>query len=154
MISEKAVLEVVNRHTEGTGLFIVDIHVSASNSIRVVVDSDEGVTVKECSDLTRAIENGLDRDKEDFNLEVSSPGLSEPLKVLRQYSKNIGREVVIETVDGQKHKGKLTGLSDNGILFEELVKVKGEKKRPETKLMIRELDFDRVRSTKLVVLFK
>ncbi len=154
MISKEAVEKLADKHTEGTGLFIVDIHVSAANSIRVLVDSNDGVTVKELGDLTRAIESGLDREKEDFNLEVSSPGLSEPLKVLRQYEKNIGREVEIETADGQRHKGKLTGLTDNGIVFEELVKVKGEKKRPEMKLMLREMDFDRIRSTKLVVLFK
>ncbi len=154
MVSKQALEELVSRITEGTEFFVVDIHVSPSNSIRVLIDSNKGVTVKECGELTRAIESGLDRDKEDFHLEVSSPGLSEPLKVLAQYEKNIGREVEIVTSEGQRHEGRLTGVTGKGITFEEPVKVRGEKKRPEVKLVSKELDFDQIRSTKLVVSFK
>ncbi|TVR73547.1 MAG: ribosome assembly cofactor RimP [Marinilabiliales bacterium] len=154
MIGKEKIQELVCRHTEGTGLFLVDIHVSPSNSIRVLADSKEGITLEECVQLSRAIESSLDREAEDFNLEVSSPGLSEPLKVIPQYEKNIGRELEVLSVDGKKIRGRLTGLSGKGVIIEQLVKIKGDKKKPEIKPVKSELGFDSIKTAKLVITFK
>ncbi len=154
MIDRGTITELVTRHIKGTGLFIVDIHVSRSNDIRILVDNQLGVSIQECAELSRAIESSLSRDEQDFNLEVSSPGLSEPLKVLPQYIKNIGREVEVITIEGQKHEGKLIRTTDNGLIIEEIEKDKKKKKRPEIKAVEKEFDFDRIRSTKVLVSYK
>jgi ribosome maturation factor RimP len=154
MIEKETVANLVALHTEGSGLFVVDIHVSPSNNIRILVDSPKGVSLGECISLSKAIEGSLDRDQYDFDLEVSSPGLSEPLKVVSQYSKNIGRDVEVIAQDGQKHTGRLIRITGNGFVIAEHIKIKGEKKRPEIKTMEREFDYNLIRSTKVVVSYK
>jgi ribosome maturation factor RimP len=154
MISREAIENLVKKLTEGTGLFIVGIHVSPSNNIRIFVDNEKGVSLEECISLSRAVENSLDRDKHDFQLEVSSPGLTEPLRVLPQYRKNIGRTVEIITNEGDKHEGKLIGITDKGLVIEEVVKIRGGKKRPEIKSAEKEFDFDQINSTKVVISHK
>ena len=154
MISREIISELVKERLEGTDLFLVDIHVSPTNNIRILIDNENGVTVKDCVDLSRALEESLNRDEEDFQLEVSSPGLSEPLKVLQQYEKNIGRDIEVITKEGQKHEGRLIGLTDKGLVMEELVKVKSGKKRPEIKTVKNNFDFDFISSTKVLVSYK
>jgi ribosome maturation factor RimP len=154
MIDRETITELVTKHIKGTSLFIVDIHVSRSNDIRILVDNQAGVSIPECVELSRAIESSLSRGEQVFNLEVSSPGLSEPLKVLPQYIKNIGREVEVITAEGQKHEGKLMRMTDNGLIIEEIVKNKEKKKRPEINTVEKEFDFDRIRSTKVLVSYK
>jgi ribosome maturation factor RimP len=154
MIGRESVKELVDKYIEGTDLFVVDIHVSPSNEIRIFVDNEKGVSLEDCINLSRSVENSLGREEHDFHLEVSSPGLSEPFKVLPQYRKNIGRDVEIITDDGQKHAGTLSGLTVNGVVIKEQVKTRGDKKRPEINIVEKEYDFDRIRSTKLVISYK
>jgi ribosome maturation factor RimP len=154
MIGRETIKELVDKHIEGTDLFVVDIHVSPSNEIRIFVDNERGVSLEDCINLSRSLENSLDREEHDFHLEVSSPGLSEPFKVLPQYRKNIGRDVEIITDDGQKHAGTLSGLTGKGVVIKEQVKTRGDKKRPEINIVENEYDFDRIRSTKLVISYK
>lgn len=154
MISREIISELVKEKLEGTDLFLVDIHVSPTNNIRILIDNENGVTVQDCVVLSRALEEILNRDEEDFQLEVSSPGLSEPLKVLQQYEKNIGRDIEVITKEGQKHKGRLIGLTDKGLVMEELVKVKSGKKRPEIKTVKNNFDFNFISSTKVLVSYK
>ncbi|MFO7922834.1 MAG: ribosome assembly cofactor RimP [Bacteroidales bacterium] len=153
MIHRETIEKLVTRYIEGTGLFVVDIHVSHTNDIRILVDNEKGVSIKECIDLSRAVESSLNRDKEDFRLEVSSPGLSEPLKVLPQYRKNIGRNIEVITKEGRKYEGKLNGLTGNGLIIEEKLKVKGDKKRPQTETVEKKIDFEEISSTKVLVSF-
>ncbi len=155
MADKDTISELVKEQIEGSDMFVVEINVSPSNDIRILVDNQKGVTISECIELSRALEKGLDRDEQDFHLEVSSPGLSEPLKVLQQYKKNIGRNVGVVTLEGDKHEGKLTELTEKGFILEEQVKFKSEKKkRPEIKAVFNEYEFDRVRSVKVMVAFK
>ena len=154
MIDRATITELVKEYISGTDLFIVDIHVSRSNSIIVLIDNEKGVSLEECIGLSRALEGKLDRDEHDFQLEVSSPGLTEPFKVLPQYMKNIGREVEVITTNGQKHEGKLTGINDEGLTIEELVKIRGEKKRPEIKSVEKGFVFNEILSTKRVISYK
>ena len=155
MIDREIISGIVEKQLAGKDLFIVDILVDPANNIRVFIDSDKGVTVKDCVDLNRALEENLNRDEEDFQLEISSPGLSEPLKVMQQYRKNIGRDIEVITKEGQKHEGRLIELTSDGLIMEETIKVKSEnKKRPETRTVKTNFDFDFISSTKVLISYK
>jgi len=133
-------------------MFIVDITVGTGNSISVLVDSDAGISVGECVQISRHIEGSLDREIEDFSLEVSSPGLSLPLKVLRQYLKNIGREVEVVTKSGEKQKGILKSANIEGFELEFLAKGRVDgKKVEETKSLT--YSFDQMKTVKIVISF-
>lgn len=84
---------------ENPSLFLIDFSVSSSDQIKVVIDGDTGVTLEDCMKVSRAIEHNLDRETTDFSLEVTSPGATEPLKMPRQYKKNIGRKLEVKTSD-------------------------------------------------------
>ena len=134
-------------------LFIVDITVGDGNFISVSVDSNTGISVGECVQISRHIESSLDREVEDFSLEVTSPGLSLPFKVLRQYLKNIGREVEVVTTTGEKQKGILKSANSEG--FELEISAKGKvdgAKVAVTKVLV--YTFDQIKTVKIVISFK
>lgn len=132
--------------------FIVDVTVGLGNAISVSLDSDAGISVGECVQISRHIENSLDREVEDFSLEVSSPGLSMPLKVPRQYLKNIGREVEVVTKSGEKQKGVLKSVESEGFVLEFVVKGKVDGiKVEETKSLT--YSFDQIKTVKIIISF-
>jgi len=96
-------------------IFLVDLKISADKLIKVILDGDEEVNVKDCINISRAIEGSLDRDEEDFSLEVASSGLGSPLKFPRQYQKNLGRKMEIISKEGLKFEGELTHVKDDSI---------------------------------------
>ena len=96
-------------------LFLIDFSISENNQIHIIIDGDNGVTVKDCISISREIEHNLDRDVHDFSLEVSSAGVSEPLINIRQYYKNLGRKLKIKTLEGQILEGELTNVDDKEI---------------------------------------
>lgn len=113
------------------GYFLVELHIRPTNNIKVFVDADQGASIDQLTRLNRALyrqieESGLFPNGE-FSLEISSPGLDEPLKLERQYRKNIGRDVEVILKNGLKLQGKLTGTSENEIVIEE-EKGKGKNK--------------------------
>lgn len=110
--------------------FLVRVHVRPINNISVYIDGDAGVTIEKCVQLNRAlykeiVEQGVCKDGE-FALEVSSPGVDEPLQLVRQYVKNIGRPLEIKTAEGKTIEGKLLQADEKGIELEE-VRGKGKK---------------------------
>jgi len=108
--------------------------------------------VGECVEISRHIEHSLDRETEDFSLEVSSPGLSGPFKVVRQYLKNIGREVEVVTITGDKQKGVLKSVNAAGFELEAVVKEKVDGKKVEiTKSLA--FDFEQIKTVKIVISF-
>ncbi len=102
---------------ENQQLFLIDLIISSDNKITVIVDGDEGVPLKECIRISRHIEHNLDRDTTDFSLEVTSPGIAEPLMNKRQYKKNLGRTLKI-TTELEKLEGKLIKVDDNQLVIE------------------------------------
>ena len=100
------------------GCFLVDIRVDKRNRILVHIDQDEGVSIDDCVKISKELETRLDRDSEDFALEVSSPGLDSPFKVMEQYHKNMGTRVRVELKEGETLEGKLNEVSDQGILID------------------------------------
>jgi len=135
-----------------TDQFVVDIAVGLGNSITVFVDSDTGISVGECVEISRHVEHSLDRETEDFSLEVSSPGLSGPFKVLRQYLKNVGREVEVVVKSGEKHKGILKSANEAGFELEIVVKEKVDGKKIATTKSLT-FDYDHIKTVKIVISF-
>jgi len=103
---------------ERQDLFLLDLKVSESNAIKVVIDGDNGVLVEDCMFISRAIEHNLDREEQDFSLEVASAGATSPMINKRQFKKNIGRLLAVKTKDDQVFEGKLTNCDDEGIFLE------------------------------------
>jgi len=102
---------------ENQQLFLIDLVISSDNKITVIVDGDNGVPLKECIRISRHIEHNLDRDVVDFSLEVTSPGITEPLVNIRQYKKNLGRTLKI-TTELEKFEGQLTNVDENEVVIE------------------------------------
>ena len=122
MIGKENILKIVREYPGGKDFFVVDIRISPSNRVSVFVDRMGGVSIDECAKVSRFIENHLDREKEDFELIVSSPGLDAPFTVYEQYLKNIGKKIKIQLKNGETHLGKLTAMENDAITLEEQVK--------------------------------
>lgn len=102
---------------EDKNLFLIDFKVTPDHIIKVVIDGDQGVTLKDCIRVSRAIEHKLDREEEDFSLEVTSAGATAPIKMPRQFLKNIGRKLQVKTLQ-EKFEGNLTAADENKIILE------------------------------------
>lgn len=117
-MERKTIVKLVDEAIlENQQLFLIDLIISSDNKITVIVDGDNGVPLKECIRISRHIEHNLDRDIADFSLEVTSPGLTEPLVNKRQYTKNLGRTIKI-TTELEKFEGKLTKVDENEVVIE------------------------------------
>jgi ribosome maturation factor RimP len=137
------------------GIFLVDVVVRPGNKIAVYIDSMKGVTLDECMTASKFLESKLDRDIEDFELEVSSPGLDRSLKLPVQYMKNTGRMIDIVKVDGNKITGKLGHVYPEGVQVEtEIVfkDVNSGKRKKEQKMQ--EIKFDEIKTAKIVISLK
>lgn len=115
MVEESKVKDLVEEALAlNESLFLVDINISANNKIKVTVDGDEGIPLSECIRISRNVEHNLDREAEDFSLEVTSPDISHPLTMKRQYKKNINRILKVKTVDDEL-EGTLAKVNENSI---------------------------------------
>lgn len=130
--------------------FLVEVRLLPANNIQLFIDGEQGVTIDRCVALNRSLYKQLEEGSlfsgADFSLEVSSPGLDEPLKLLRQYQKNIGRNVEIVLKDGAKKEGKLESATDQGIIVEEKV---GRKKE----VIKHSFLFENIKTAKIQVVF-
>ncbi|SMO58592.1 ribosome maturation factor RimP [Solitalea koreensis] len=144
---------VEEKISDDANLFIVDIKVLPNNKVMIFVDGDNGITIQKCAEISRHVgfhleeENVIDHA---YTLEVSSPGIDYPLTLQRQFSKNIGRNVLVKLVDNNKKEGKLLENSENGIKIEETVKEKG-KKAQQVEV---EIPFSEINEVKVTISFK
>ncbi|SHG69580.1 ribosome assembly cofactor RimP [Winogradskyella jejuensis] len=115
MLKNKAEELLQNALEERQDLFLISLTIGTDNAIKVVIDGDNGVLVEDCMFISRAIEHNLDREEEDFSLEVLSAGAASPLTLPRQYKKNIGRTLEVRTNDDKKTEGKLEAADENSI---------------------------------------
>lgn len=99
---------------ENESLFLIELNFLPSNKIKIIVDGDDGISLKECVRISRHVEHNLDREDEDFALEVTSPDITQPLSVTRQYQKNIGRTIKVKIEEGEI-EGTLEEVDANGI---------------------------------------
>lgn len=155
MITEEQIAQLVNDRIEGSDMFIVSVRVLPSNRIRVFIDSLSGLPVQECVNISRHIESSLDREEEDFELEVSSPGLTEPFAHPLQYRKNIGRTVKLTLSDGSSLKGELSDADDNGVVIVLEEKKKSKKKKQDVEVQgPKHVPFTEIKEAKTVITFK
>lgn len=155
MIEKDFIRDITEKYLEGTNMFLVDTVVRPGNIIVIEVDSDESVSIDDCITLSRNIESHLDRDAEDFELEVGSVGITSPFRIPRQYKKNIGNEVEVLSKKGQKLSGILKSCDDKGftITVSKMVKPEGAKK----KVAVEEdfsFEYQDVKYTKYLIRFK
>ncbi len=159
MIDKNKIIAIVNEFLEGTDLFLVKVSVSTQNKVSVYLDGDNGVKIEDCVRLSRHIESFFDRDREDYQLEVSSVGVGTPLTLLRQYRNNIGRNIAVLDSDNQKTRGKLLEATPEGITLEKEPSKSGKKKKQketaepakDSKVFI---PFDQIKEAKIQVSFK
>lgn len=118
MDKEKVINLLNNALEENPAMFLIELKFLPDNKIYVEVDGDNGVSLKECIRVSREIEHNLDREEEDFSLEVTSPDISNPLKVKRQYTKNINRILEVKLKDNKKVEGTLKTVDENHIELE------------------------------------
>ncbi|MFV0522195.1 MAG: ribosome assembly cofactor RimP [Mangrovibacterium sp.] len=151
---EKSKIAKIAEDLLGVEQFLVEVSVSASNKIEIVIDSEQGIGIESCIKLSKAVEEVLDRDEEDFELQVSSAGLGQPFKVYRQYVKNIGREVELLKTDGSKLEGVIKSVSELGFELETKQRIKPEgKKKKELVVENLQVSFDEAKTVKNIIKF-
>jgi len=132
--------------------FLVEVRIKPTNNVKVFIDADEGVILSELIEYYRTLYKQLEESglfpNGDFSLEVSSPGLDEPLKLFRQYKKNVGRFVDITLLDGSRKEGKLIDATEDGVVIETETG-KGKKKEIKQESVL----FDQIKNTKIQVKF-
>ncbi len=155
MIKEEQVKELINSKLEGTEHYLLEVIIRPTNRIEVLIDSVGNLAIKDCVELSRYLEATLDREKEDFDLTVSSIGVDQPLRDDRQFVKNIGRQVKITTQNGDVNEGKLLRVEDKSL---EIEVVKREKKLigkgNHTVTKILKIDKAEIKETKIILSFK
>jgi len=150
---EKEKIQYLVEEILSDDMFIVGINIGSGNAIAVSVDSDTGMSIDKCVGISRHIEQSLDRETEDFSLEVSSPGLTQPFRVMRQYYKNIGQKIEVVTKEGEKQEGILKSVNVDGFELEFTAKEKLNGIRTLIKRSV-VYSFEQIKTVKLVISFK
>lgn len=154
MIEKQKVKNLVEEWLKGKDYFLTDVIVSEDDRIVVEIDHKEGVWIDDCVDLSKFIEANLDREVEDYELEVGSAGIGQPFKVFQQYLNNVGNEVEALLSDGTKLKGVLKAADNSGITLTVKAKVKPEgAKRPKLVEQDRQYAFAEIKEVKAVIKF-
>ena len=142
----------IDEQLEDTDVFLVEVKILPGNNIRIFLDADSGVTIDKCIKVNRALYRHLEETglfpNNDFALEVSSPGVDEPLRLHRQYTKNIGRIVEVTMMDASKKEGRLIAVGDDDVSLEETAG-KGKQKSTITHSIL----FNQIKHTKVLVTF-
>lgn len=157
MVEEKIadLLEEKFKEEAFADCFLIEIKLHEHNKLDVFIDADSGITFEKCRLISRYLESYLDEEGwlgPKYVLEVSSPGLSRPLKLLRQYHKNIGRKVEVTPVEGPVVAGALVAVSENAITVEQPVQVK-EGNRKKTELVRTDIPFESIKKTIVQISF-
>lgn len=153
-MNKKRLEEIVAQHLQETSLFLVAVLVKPNNVIVVIIDSDLGVTIDDCVNVSRFIENSLNRDEEDFELRVMSAGADTPFTSMRQYQKHLGKDIRVTLNDGEKVDGLLQSVDADAVVLEIApVMKKGQKpgkNNPAKKLTIL---FKDIKEAKAIIKF-
>jgi ribosome maturation factor RimP len=153
MIDKKQIEDIVNEILTDEQ-FPVEVTVSSGNVIHVMIDSDTAVSINQIVEISRFIEGKLDRDAEDFELSVFSAGLSEPLRLVRQYKKNIGKELDVVLKSGLKMAGIVKEVTDQAVSLEVTTKEKTEgSKRKELVTRVHSIDYSEIKEAKKIIKF-
>ena len=155
MIEKRTVCQIVEEWLEGKDYFLVEVTVSPDDKIVVEIDHAEGVWIEDCVELSRYIESKLNREEEDYELEVGSAGIGQPFKVLQQYYNHVGSDVEVLTKDGRKLTGVLKDADEEKfvVAVQKKVKVEGAK-RPKLMEEDETFRYDEIKYTKYLISFK
>lgn len=155
MINKETVKTIVNEWLQDREYFLVDVDVTTDDRIVVEIDHKDGVWIEDCAELSRYIEERLNRDEEDYELEVGSAGLGQPFKVVQQYVNCIGEEVEVLQKDGKKICGVLKSVEEPNfvVTVKEKKKLEGQK-RPQMVDTDKTFDMNDVKYTKYIINFK
>jgi ribosome maturation factor RimP len=155
MIEREKIVRLVEDKLTASDSYLVDVTVKPGNLIVVEIDNDRAVGIDDCVALSRYLESQLNREEEDFELEVGSAGITSPFKVLRQYVKNVGNEVEVLLKSGVKLTGVLKSADETGITLSVEKKVKPEgAKRKVTVEEEQRYTYDEIKYTKYLIRFK
>jgi|TARA_B110000881_G_scaffold144600_1_gene127852 ribosome maturation factor RimP len=160
VINAKKIQFLAEEFLEGTSAFLVDVKVASGNVIRISLENDDRTSITDCVALSRHIEGSFDREEEDFSLDVGSPGLDQPLKVLRQYLKIVGKQIAVNPIEGKKLEGELVSVEEDEGEFKSLVLKTREKKRIEGRKAMEWVDEEHqfqageLEWTKVIISFK
>lgn len=149
MVDRNIIEQYLEGMLTGEDIFLVGVKVDHNNRIVLYIDSPEGISIDDCARISRQLEDKLDRDREDFALEVSSPGLDAPFRVIQQYQKNIGKKISIVKAGGEKLEGILTALDEKGIVLEVIKNKKSS--RAERSAIV--LSFGEIKSARASISF-
>lgn len=155
MIDKSQIRDIAEDFLLNSDIFLVEVIIRPGNIIVVEIDSKDGVSIENCIALSKHIESKLDREAEDFELEVGSAGVTSPFKIIRQYEVNIGNEVEVLTKGGQKISGELKSCDDTQFMvtITKMEKPEGAKR----KIAVEEdlsFKYDEVKYTKYLIRFK
>ncbi|MEJ5302954.1 MAG: ribosome assembly cofactor RimP [Bacteroidales bacterium] len=154
MIDNFKLLEIIDTYLEGTPFFLVELKVKTGNRIMVFIDGDQGVSIDDCVNLSRHIESKLDRNIEDYSLEVSSAGADSPLKFKRQYPKHIGRTLHVKHKDNNEFRGELVAVNDKEIVLKILEKQKTPQGKPKRVLVEKAIPYEEILEARIELSFK
>lgn len=155
MIEKRIVCQLVNEWLEEKEYFLVEATVSSDNRILIEIDHAEGVWIEDCVELSRYVESKLNREEEDYELEVGSAGIGQPFKVVQQYLNHLGKEVEVLTRSGRKLTGTLQGADSECFVVAVAKKVKEEgAKRPKLIEEEETFRYEDVKYTKYLISFK
>jgi len=155
MITKQQIEGLIEDKLVEQNCFVVGLSIKEGNKINLEIDSFEGITIKDCVDFSRAIEHNLDREEEDFEIDVSSPGLDKPFRVKQQYQKNIGKNIKTVLADGKTVEGRLEEVNEETIVVEHTYKEKIEgKKKKQTIVEQKKINFNNIKDTTIVISFK
>lgn len=154
MISKELIENIVLKELSDE-YFIVSISISKGNDIEVLIDGNNGVTIQKCVDVSRIIEQALNRDEEDYELSVSSAGLGKPFRVYRQYLKNIGQQVEVNVEESKPVAGLMKSVDEKGFDLEitSIEKLENKKKKVEITKILR-FEFEAKPTVKNIISFK
>ena len=155
MTSKEVIEKLIDQYLINNDFFLVEVSVSSDNDIEISIESSDVVLIKNCAEISRIVEAGLNRETEDFSLTVTSAGLDQPFKVFKQYLKFVGKEVEVLFRNGTKQTGTLTDAQEDKIElgFSKLEKVEGKKKRE--RIDVRQYySLSEIKSTKPFINFK
>jgi len=154
MIDAKQIEQLVIEKTNGTDVFIVEIKVDARNHVQVFLDTPIGITIDQCVEISRHIEQFVDREIEDYSMEVSSPGIGDALRVIGQYKKLIDKTIEVLFLNGVKIQGILKAVDDTNFTIVYSVKEKPlGAKRPIMIEKEKTIDFTHTKSVKEIIIF-
>ena len=156
MIDEKHIRELAEERLATFDGFIVELTIGAGNNIKLLIDADHSISITECMSVSRNVEHNLDREVEDFSLEVSSAGLDQPFKHIRQYLKCVGRDVQVIDLEGKKLEGNMRAADEKSftVVTKSKEKIEGRSKAKHWVDHDHIFEYKDVKQTKVIISFK